>query len=201
MQFQAFLWLFLPVIVAGGSALVSYYIMQARMEIALAKEREALAEARAQIQSHKVSLEERIRAAEEATRRAALDELMQDIRVEERSYVRDLNSPEGSRRSMVLQERVFFRNLPVSGWSEREMLIEAGPANSLPARADGGDARATPDAVFVASMDALRAAVEPRETVGPAPAQAVVVPATPQVVPARREPRALVAVHAAFGAQ
>ncbi len=45
MHMDAFLWMFLPVFVAGGSALLSYYIMQAKMEVALAKERESLAEA------------------------------------------------------------------------------------------------------------------------------------------------------------
>ena len=42
MQMDALLWLFLPVFVAGGSALLSFYIMQARMEVALSKERETL---------------------------------------------------------------------------------------------------------------------------------------------------------------
>ena len=51
MPMEAFLWMFLPVFVAGGTALLSYYIMQARMEVALAKERESLAEARASIAS------------------------------------------------------------------------------------------------------------------------------------------------------
>ena len=41
MHLDALLWLFLPVFVAGGSALLSFYIMQAKMEVALAKEREA----------------------------------------------------------------------------------------------------------------------------------------------------------------
>ncbi len=61
---------------------------------------------------------------------------MHDIRVEERSYLRDSNSPDGARRSMVMQERVFFRNLPMSGWSEREMVVEEGPANSLSPRTE-----------------------------------------------------------------
>jgi hypothetical protein len=135
-HFQGILWLFLPLFVAGGSALVAYYLMQARMEVALAKEREALAEARAAIDSHKSTMEERIRATEETARRTALDELMRDIRVEERSYLRDTNGPEGARRAMVMQERVFFRNLPMSGWAEREMVIESGPAHSLSARPD-----------------------------------------------------------------
>ena len=45
MHLDALLWLFLPVFVAGGSALLSFYIMQAKMEVAVSKERETLAEA------------------------------------------------------------------------------------------------------------------------------------------------------------
>ena len=89
MHIEAFLWLFLPVFVAGGSALLSYYIMQARMEVALAKERESLAEARATITSQKVTMEERIKATEESTKRQAMDDFMQEFRVEERSYARE----------------------------------------------------------------------------------------------------------------
>jgi hypothetical protein len=126
MHMDAFLWMFLPVFVAGGSALLSFYIMQARMEVALAKERESLAEARATITSQKVTMEERIKATEEATKRHALDEFMQDFRVEERSYVRESKSLNASRKSMVMQERLFFRNIPLSNWIEREMLVEEG---------------------------------------------------------------------------
>lgn len=131
MQMEAFLWLFLPVFVAGGSALLSYYVMQARMEVALAKERESLAEARALISSHKVTLEERVKATEEACKRQALDEFMHDIRVEERSYVRETKSLHALRKTMVMQERIFFRNIPLSNWIEREMLIEDGEESRL----------------------------------------------------------------------
>src|SRR5271168_2160611 len=126
MHLDAFLWMFLPVFVAGGSALLSFYIMQARMEVALAKERESLAEARATISSQKITMEERIKATEEATKRHALDEFMQDFRVEERSYVRESKSLSASKKTMVMQERLFFRNIPLSNWIEREMILEEG---------------------------------------------------------------------------
>jgi hypothetical protein len=126
MHMDAFLWMFLPVFVAGGSALLSFYIMQARMEVAIAKERESLAEARATISSQKITLEERIKSTEESTKRHALDEFMQDFRVEERSYVRESKSLTASKRSMVMQERLFFRNIPLSNWIEHEMLVEEG---------------------------------------------------------------------------
>jgi hypothetical protein len=126
MHMDAFLWMFLPVFVAGGSALLSFYIMQAKMEVALAKERESLAEARATISTQKVTLEERVKATEESTKRLALDEFMQDFRVEERSYVRESKSLSSSKRTMVMQERLFFRNIPLSNWIEHEMLVEEG---------------------------------------------------------------------------
>ncbi len=126
MHMEALLWLFLPVFVAGGSALLSYYIMQAKMEVALAKEREALAEARATITSQKVTMEERIRAAEESTKRLAMDDFMQEFRVEERSYARESRTANSSKKSMVMQERLFFRNIPLSNWIEHEMVVEEG---------------------------------------------------------------------------
>jgi len=126
MHMEAILWMFLPVFVAGGSALLSFTIMQARMEVALAKERESLAEARATITSQKVTMEERIKATEEATKRRSLDEFMQDFRVEERSYVRENKSLTAMRKTMVMQERLFFRNIPLSNWVEHEMVVEEG---------------------------------------------------------------------------
>jgi hypothetical protein len=126
MHLDALLWLFLPVFVAGGSALLSFYIMQAKMEVSLSKERESLAEARATINSQKVMMDERVRATEEAVKRAALDEFLKDFRVEERSYVRETKSLDSAKRSMVMQERLFFRNIPLSNWVEHEMVVEVG---------------------------------------------------------------------------
>ena len=124
MHLDALLWLFLPVLVAGGSALLSFCIMQAKMEVAVSKERESLAEARATISSQKTTMEERIRATEESVKRAALDEFLKDFRVEERSYVRETKSLASAKRSMVMQERLFFRNIPLSNWVEHEMVVE-----------------------------------------------------------------------------
>lgn len=123
---EALLWLFLPVFVAGGSALLAYYIMQARLEVAVAKEREFLAEARATINSQKATVEERVKATEEAAKRRALDDFMQDLRVEERSYVRESKTLTSNRKSVVMQERLFFRNIPLSNWIEHEMVVEEG---------------------------------------------------------------------------
>jgi len=124
MNLDALVWILLPVFVAAGSALLSYYIMQARMEVALAKERESLAEANALLNSNKVTLEERVRASEESTRRKALDDFMQEFRVEERHYFRENKSAVSQRKAMILQERLYFRNIPLSNWVEHEMVVE-----------------------------------------------------------------------------
>lgn len=124
MNLDALIWVLLPVFVAAGSALLSFYIMQARMDVAIAKERESLAEANAIINSSKVTLEERMKATEEATRRRALDDFMQEFRVEERHYFRENRSAESKMKAMILQERLYFRNIPLSNWVEHEMIVE-----------------------------------------------------------------------------
>jgi hypothetical protein len=124
MQIDALLWILLPVFIAAGSALLSFYLMQARMEVAIAKEREALAEAHAETRTQKNTMEERVKATEQEARRRALDEFMQDFRVEERHYFRENKSVSARQKSMVLQERLYFRNIPLSSWVEHEMLVE-----------------------------------------------------------------------------
>ncbi len=191
MQMEAFLWLFLPVFVAGGSALLSYYVMQARMEVALAKERESLAEARAMISSHKVTLDERVKATEEACKRQALDNFMHDIRTEERSYVRESKSLHGSKKTMVMQERIFFRNIPLSNWIEHEMLIEDGlEMRQLPA-----ESLFTPQAL--PTIETPLAITKLLQEVKTTPAK----PAAPEVAPQVMEPALLTQHATAFGAQ
>jgi len=123
---EALLWICLPVLVAGGSALLAFYIMQARLEVAVAKEREAVSEARILLESHKKAMEESLKAVEEQTRRKALDEFLADIRTEERHYIRENKMLFMNRKSLVLQERIFFRNIALSNWVEHEMVVEEG---------------------------------------------------------------------------
>jgi hypothetical protein len=124
MQIDAMLWILLPVFIAAGSALLAYYIMHARMEVAIAKERSRLAEARAEIKTQKNTMEERVKATEQEARRRALDDFMQDFRVEERHYFRENKTLASRKKSMVMQERLYFRNIPLSNWVEHEMLVD-----------------------------------------------------------------------------
>lgn len=123
---DAMFWLFLPLFVAAGSALLAYFVMQSKLEVVLAREREATAEARAAMASHAKALEDAVKTTEERVRRQAFDEFLADFRVEERHYTRESKSLFLNRKSMVLQERLFFRNIPLSNWVETEMVVEDG---------------------------------------------------------------------------
>jgi len=121
---DAILWMFLPVFTALGSALLAFFIMQARMEVAVAQERETLAGVRAEVKSNEKLLEEKVRAAEEVARRKSLDDFLGDFRVEERHYMKESKSLFLKQKSMVLQERLYFRTIPLSDWVAHEMTVE-----------------------------------------------------------------------------
>ncbi len=55
-----------------------------------------------------------------------MDEFLADIRVEERHYTREHKVLFLTRKMLVRQERIFFRNIPLSNWVEHEMSIEEG---------------------------------------------------------------------------
>jgi len=123
---DAIIWILLPVFVAAGSALLSFFIMQARTDVAVAREREALADARARLEAQAGMTEQKVKAVEETAKRKAMDDFMQDFRVEERHYVRENKSLLMPKKSVIMQERLFFRNIPLSNWVEHEMVIEEG---------------------------------------------------------------------------
>ena len=126
MPFDAVVWIMLPVFVAAGSALLSFFIMQAKLEVAVAKEREALAAAQSQLKACEEVAVQKVLAAEESSKRRAMDDFMQDFRVEERHYVRENKSLLMQKKSVIMQERLFFRNIPLSNWVEHEMVVEEG---------------------------------------------------------------------------
>lgn len=117
----ALVWIFMPLLIAGGAALVTAALMQARTEVAVARQRETVAEARALLATQHRAMAERIRAAEETARREALDEFMGHIRVEERQFVREEGPLFSRRKALVVQERVCFRNIPLTGWIQSEL--------------------------------------------------------------------------------
>lgn len=133
----AFFWIVMPVLIAAGAALVTAVLMQARTEVAICRQRETLAEARAVLATHHRAMEERVRATEEQARRHALDEFMGDIRVEERQFIRESAALVSKKKALVVQERVCFRNIPLSDWTEREFpgVVELVRTTPQPAQA------------------------------------------------------------------
>lgn len=124
MTSDALIWMLLPVFVATGSALLSFFIMQARLDVAVSREREVIAQVRAQLSAQKEVADSRVARVEEETSRRCFDNFLADIRVEERHYTKESQSVFAKRKTMVLQERLYFRNIPLSNWVEHEMTLE-----------------------------------------------------------------------------
>src|SRR3954468_23301493 len=125
---EAALWVILPGFVAVASALLAWFVMQSRMEVKLAEQRETLAETRGHMKAEKesmaVSMATAIKAAEETARRLAFDTFLAELKVEQRHYTRENRMLMHNRRSLVLQERMYFRNIPLSDWIEHEVTLD-----------------------------------------------------------------------------
>ena len=67
-----------------------------------------------------------VHAAEERAHRHALDAFLSELKVEQRHYTRENRLLLHNRRSVILQERMCFRNLPLSDWIEHEIAIDFG---------------------------------------------------------------------------
>ena len=135
-RMETLFWIFVPAFAAVASGVLAWFIMQSRMEVALAGLREELAESRGALRAEKAavaeSLETAMHAAEESARRQAFDKFLTELRVEQRHYTRENRLLVPSRTSLVLQERMFFRNIPLSDWIEHEIpLDEAADVNRL----------------------------------------------------------------------
>ena len=115
-----------PGFCAAAAGLLVYFVMQSNTEVILAQQREDLASARAALAAHKESMEDSLRNAAESARNRAMDEFLADIRVEERHYTREHKMLFLTKKSLIRQERIFFRNIPLTGWIEQEMPLEEG---------------------------------------------------------------------------
>ena len=127
---EPLIWILLPGFTAVASGLLAWFIMQSRMEVALALQRERLAETRGALDAEKsalgASLDTALRAAEAVAKREALENFMGELRVEQRHYTRENRMLTQKRKSLVLQERMYFRNIPLSDWIEHEIQLEDG---------------------------------------------------------------------------
>src|SRR5262249_2297788 len=82
------------------------------------------------LESSRTAMEETmqtaLKLAEEKAKRTALEEFLSDLRIEQRHYTRENKLLLHNRKSLVLQERMFFRNLPLSDWIEHEIMLDEG---------------------------------------------------------------------------
>jgi len=118
------LWIFVPGFTAAGAALLICFMMRCRMDEAIARERGALAELQSALLTQRQTLESAIGDAKAEARRVAFDEFLNDFRVEQRQYVRQSRLFFMSRRTLVVRERILFRNLPLSNWVEHSVTLE-----------------------------------------------------------------------------
>jgi hypothetical protein len=127
---EALIWILLPGFTAIASGLLAWFIMQSRMEVAMAQQREQLAETRGALDAEKTalgaSLDTALRAAEAVAKHEALEGFMDQLRVEQRHYTRENRLLTQNQKSLILQERMYFRNIPLSDWIEHEVAIEDG---------------------------------------------------------------------------
>jgi hypothetical protein len=110
----------------ASTAGLMYFIMQSHLELRLSKQREELAGAQATLVAKREALETSLKSAEDSIRGKAMDEFLADIRIEERHYTREHKVLFMRRKMLVRQERIFFRNIPLSNWVEQEMPLEEG---------------------------------------------------------------------------
>lgn len=113
-------------VAAAFGAAAAYLLLGSRHQAELSRQREELAAARAGLKVQQETLESSLRNAEESARHKAMDEFLAEIRVEERTYTREHKMLFMVRKSLVRQERIYFRSIPLSNWVEQEMPFEEG---------------------------------------------------------------------------
>ena len=127
-----FLWIIGPGFVAVGAALLICFMMRCRMEEAIAQERAALAQLGSRLAAQRQSLEKTIVDAQAAVKREAFDGFIEDFHVEQRHYIRRSKLLFLTMKTLVVQERILFRNLPLCDWVERKITLEETAAVSGP---------------------------------------------------------------------
>ena len=122
----AVFWVLLPILLCVGSALLAVWIWQRRLEEQLARERQAMSEARAALEAQQHTFEELDRLRAEAVRKQSLDDFLADLRTEQRRFLRPEKALFANRKCLVVQERLYFRNIPLCNWVEHEVTVEEG---------------------------------------------------------------------------
>src|SRR5579872_4024014 len=100
----------LPILVAVGSAYVVWLLMQSRIRVLAAQYQAAMAKME----------------NEYANRRLSPEELLGDLRMERRRFVRRVAGLKGPETTLITQERLYLRNLPLTSWMQEEVALGGG---------------------------------------------------------------------------
>jgi hypothetical protein len=103
-------WVGLPALVAIGSAALVWMLMQARMQLLATNYKAAIAE------TEKKALVSRPR----------LEDLLAELRLERRQFLRKIGGGHGSETTILTLERLYFRQIPLTGWMQEEIPLGAG---------------------------------------------------------------------------
>ncbi|HEY7390875.1 MAG TPA: hypothetical protein VH640_20330 [Bryobacteraceae bacterium] len=103
-------WVGLPALVAIGSAALVWMLMQARMQLLATNCKVAMAE----IEKKAV------------LSRPRLEDLLAELRLERRQFLRKIAGGHGSETTLLTLERLYFRQIPLTGWMQEEIPLGAG---------------------------------------------------------------------------
>jgi len=84
--------------------------MQARIRLLAGKHKAALAQ-----------LEK-----ESASKHPSLEQLLAELRLERRRFLRRLDGPRGYETTVLTLERLYFRHVPLTGWMQEEIPLGGG---------------------------------------------------------------------------
>ena len=108
-------WIVLPALVAVGAAYLVWLLMQARIQVLTAHYQTAVT-----------------RVESDCTRRQpTADDLLAELRIERRRFLRRVPGPKGNETTLITQERLYLRNLPLTSWMQEELPL--GTGEELPA--------------------------------------------------------------------
>ena len=61
-----------------------------------------------------------------SARNNTLETFMRDLHTEQRRFIRDQKMLFANRKCLVVQERLYFRNIPLCSWVEHEATVDEG---------------------------------------------------------------------------
>jgi hypothetical protein len=63
---------------------------------------------------------------EAAANHAGLEQLLAELRLERRRFLRRMASPRGYDTTVLTMERLYFRQVPITGWMQEEIPLGGG---------------------------------------------------------------------------